>query len=290
MKYNIVVATHHKTGTVWMDGVFKAIAADVGAHYVDFKAQYDQLPQALETPFILFNHDSNFRDYSHILDRDDVRILHVIRDPRDVLISAMHYHRKSSESWLHEPVPGYDNITYQRRLKELPTKFRQYVYEMDHSTAGTVKDMVKWQYGRSNCFEARYEDLRQDGQMTYWSSIAEFLGFGEAEQRICRQRFWENSLFGGLSRLGNKHVRSGDVAQWKREFTPELACAFLQRFPFALRALAYEEDHKWVVALQRQGCSNELSSVFKRVVGARLEPIKDLGKKAYQEPAISVYK
>jgi hypothetical protein len=25
MKYNAVVATHHKTGTVWMDGVFKAL-------------------------------------------------------------------------------------------------------------------------------------------------------------------------------------------------------------------------------------------------------------------------
>jgi len=26
MRYNLVVATHHKTGTVWMDGVFKALA------------------------------------------------------------------------------------------------------------------------------------------------------------------------------------------------------------------------------------------------------------------------
>ena len=43
MKYNVVVATHHKTGTVWMDGVFKAIADDVGAHYVDFRSEYGRL-------------------------------------------------------------------------------------------------------------------------------------------------------------------------------------------------------------------------------------------------------
>ena len=126
MKHNVVVATHHKTGTVWMDGVFKAIARDVGVEYVDFRSQYARLADALSKPFILLNHDSNFREYAHILDRHDVRILHVVRDPRDVLISAMHYHRKSSESWLHEPIPGYDNVTYQRRLRTLPTKFDQF--------------------------------------------------------------------------------------------------------------------------------------------------------------------
>jgi Sulfotransferase domain len=277
MKYNVVVATHHKTGTVWMDGVFKAIASDLGARYVDFKAQYGQLKEALRAPFILFNNDSDFRAYSHILGRDDVRILHLIRDPRDVLISAMHYHRKSTESWLHEPVPGYNNITYQRRLKALRTKFHQYEFEMDHSTAGTVQGMLKWRYGRSNCFEARYEDLRQDEQLAYWSKITTFLGFEEAEQETCSRRFWENSLFGGLSRLGNKHVRSGDVAQWKREFTIKLAYAFLARFPGALQSLAYETDHRWVVELQRAGTS-ELTSVLRRLAGNRWEPFKDLSK------------
>ena len=90
MKHNVVVATHHKTGTVWMDGVFKAIANDIGAQYVDFRSQYDGLDEALSKPFILLNYDSNFREYGHILERDDVRILHLVRDPRDVLISAMH--------------------------------------------------------------------------------------------------------------------------------------------------------------------------------------------------------
>ena len=38
MRYNVVVATHHKTGTVWMDGVFKALAGDRGARYINFRA------------------------------------------------------------------------------------------------------------------------------------------------------------------------------------------------------------------------------------------------------------
>jgi hypothetical protein len=279
MKYNIVVATHHKTGTVWMDGVFKAIANDIGARYVDFRLQYGELTQALRSPFVLFNYDSNFRDHADLLERDDVRVMHLIRDPRDVLISAMHYHKKSAESWLHEPVPGYDNVTYQRRLKSLPTKFEQYVFEMEHSTAGTLCDMSRWQYGRTNCFEARYEDLRQDTDLTYWAEIAAFLGFDEEESNVCGRRFWQNSLFGGLPRLGNKHVRSGAVAQWKREFTPELAYAFLERFPNALQQLGYETDNRWVLGLNSAGSeAAELAALLRRLVGNRLESFKELGR------------
>ena len=268
MKYNIVVATHHKTGTVWMSTVFKAIANDIGAAYVEFRPQYGRLAEALRAPFVLFNYDSEFREHSPLLERGDVRILHLIRDPRDVLISAMHYHKKSNETWLHEPVPGYDNVTYQRRLNALPTPFQQYVFEMENSTESTLRDMVNWQYGRANCFEARYEDLRVDTQMAYWSKIMGFLGFDEAERQVCRQRFWQNSLFGNIVRFAHKHVRSGDVAQWRHEFTPALANAFLERFPTVLQSLKYETDNSWVRDLQETN-GGGLTSVLKRLVGKR---------------------
>jgi hypothetical protein len=279
MKYNVVVATHHKTGTVWMDGVFKNIAHDLDVQYIDFRSQHECLGEALAKPFILLNCDSNFREHSHILDRDDVRILHLVRDPRDVLISAMHYHRKSNESWLHEPIPGYDNVTYQRRLKALPTKFDQYVFEMEHSTAGTLREVLSWQYSRTNCFEARYEDLRQDMQLAYWRKIGAFLGFDKREQEISCQRFWQNSLFGGLTRFGNKHVRSGDIAQWKREFTTDLGYAFLQRFPYALRSLKYENSNSWVHELgQAESNANRPQFEMKRLAAVHLALVVGLAR------------
>jgi Sulfotransferase domain len=277
MKYNVVIATHHKTGTVWMDGVFKNIARDLGVQYIDFRSQHGCLGEALSKPFILLNCDSNFHEYSDILNRNDVRILHLVRDPRDVLISAMHYHRKSRESWLHEPIPGYDNVTYQRQLKSLPTKFDQYLFEMEHSTAGTLRDVLSWRYSRVNCFEARYEDLRQDAQLAYWRKISAFLGFDEKEREISCRRFWQNSLFGGLSRLGNKHVRSGDVAQWKREFTKDLGYAFLDRFPYALRSLKYENSNSWVTKLG-QADSDVRHFEVKRVAAMHLALVVGLAR------------
>ena len=79
MKNSVIVATHHKTGTVWMATVFKAIAADLGATYVDYWAEKSRVEEALKRPFVLFNYDSDFRGHSQLLSRDDVRILHLIR-------------------------------------------------------------------------------------------------------------------------------------------------------------------------------------------------------------------
>src|SRR5258707_15801049 len=116
MKFNVVVATHHKTGTVWMSAVFSGIAKELGASYVDFWSHYGRLDHLLRTPFILFNYDSTFRRHSQLLARDDVRILHLIRDPPDVLISALHYHKTSADASLHQTVPGAHDGPYQRKL------------------------------------------------------------------------------------------------------------------------------------------------------------------------------
>jgi len=261
MRCNLVVATHHKTGTVWMDGVFKAIAGDLGARYVNFRSEPGQPGDLDHGPFILLSCDSDFGDFPSLLDRKDVKILHLIRDPRDVVLSAMHYHKASRESWLHEPIPGYDNLTYQRALHNLPTKFAQYIFEMENSSASTLRDMVSWRYGRTNCFEARYEDLRQDTALVTWQRILTFLGLDAEEQAIGSHRFWQNSLFGGLSRLGNRHVRSGAIAQWRREFTPELAAAFLKRFPLALQYLGYEASDAWVLELQQPAIHSVFSDL-----------------------------
>jgi hypothetical protein len=270
MRYNLVVATHHKTGTVWMDGVFKALAGDLGARYINFRSESKELKGLLGSPFVLFCYDSDFGDHASVLDREDVKILHLIRDPRDVVISAMHYHKASRETWLHEPIPGYDNLTYQRALRGLPTRFAQYVFEMDNSSASTLRDMAKWRYGRANTFEARYEDLRQDDELVYWRRIMTYLGLDSAQQLMGARRFWQNSLFGGLPRLGNKHVRSGAVAQWRREFTPALAQAFLHRFPGLLQALGYETSDRWARDLEEGPVTGMLTD-FRQIAAQRWE-------------------
>lgn len=249
MKQNIVVATHHKTGTVWMSTVFKAIARRLGAHYVDFWSHYGRLDRVLKPPFILLNHSSMFERHASQLRREDVRILHLIRDPRDVLISAMHYHKKADEPWLHHTIPGNNLASYQQRLNSLPTVHEQYLFELEGATGSTIDAMLDWQYERPNCLELRYEDLWSDRSLSVWRQAASFLGFEGSELEVSEKCFWEHSLFGQAPRTNRRHARSGEAAQWKSEFTPELARAFLERFPDALVALGYEDDDRWIESL-----------------------------------------
>jgi hypothetical protein len=86
--------------------------------------------------------------------------------------------------------------------------------------------------------------------LALWPQITRFLGLDAAERDLADRRFWQNSLFGGLSTLGNRHVRSGAVAQWRREFTPDLGNAFLKRFPGLLQRLHYEASDGWVRELK----------------------------------------
>ena len=252
MKYNIVVATHHKTGTVWMSSVFKALAKKLRANYIDFWEHYGKLDPLLNKPFVVFNYDSNFGQHAGLLRREDVRVLHLIRDPRDVLISAMHYHKTSDEPWLHKKVPANDDVDYQHKLNSLKTPFDQYIFELEHSTNTTIEDMLDWQYGRANCMDVRYEELFQDRDMKLWSSIQEFLGFDAAEQAFGKECFWKYSLFGEAPGANRRHARSGEVQQWRHEFSPELAQAFVDRFPDALQVLGYETDDRWIEDLGQQ--------------------------------------
>ena len=142
MNQNIVVATHHKTGTVWMSTVFRAIARRLGANYVDFWTQYGRLDRALKAPFILLNHNSIFSRHASQLRREDVRVLHLIRDPRDVLISAMHYHKKADEPWLREKVSGSKEAPYQQRLNSFATVHEQYLFELENATGSTIEAML----------------------------------------------------------------------------------------------------------------------------------------------------
>jgi len=233
----VLVGTHHKTGTVWLLNLFSAIAEEFGwkLHY---GSQAD-LPLGTD---IFFNDQSHF-DLGN--PEGPYRGIHLIRDPRDILISAAMYHRHSKESWLHQRRRKFWGLTYQEALNRLPDLDAQILFEMKHSTRATIRHLLAWDYQNPNFIEVKYEDLIQDRELILFRRIFQFLGFPESSlDRLC-QISYAQSLFSGQV-VNTGHIRSGRPSQWVDVFNYTLRRRFIDNFGDALIRLGYEPDNNWV--------------------------------------------
>jgi hypothetical protein len=243
-----IIATHHKTGTKWMNLTFTSICRALDIRYVNLRRSGLPSRSEIRPPIVLFEWHANFGKAKWLVDNPEHRLLHLIRDPRDVIISAMHYHRNSREKWLHVPREKFGGMTYQQMLNSLPDDHARYRFEMMNSSGNVIRSIEKWDYARPNVFECKYEDLIVDTDMKLFSAIVTHLGFSGSETETCRKQFWRMSIFGkGGDRKGNtRHVRSGSSRQWSGVFDRTLAADFVQEFDGVLIKLGYESDDSWL--------------------------------------------
>ncbi|MEM9796697.1 MAG: hypothetical protein AAF919_09420 [Pseudomonadota bacterium] len=243
----VCVGTHHKTGTVWMRRVFRRLAEALGVatHVVYRNTDPGILPP--RDRVILFSWSSAFPDW--LLDRPDARILHLIRDPRDVLLSGMRYHRRASaeaEPDLHVARDDLDGRSYQQHLEHLPDDDARLSFEMGEHHARTLKEMCDWSYDRANTVEARYETLMRDTGGTAFRDHLRDLGLPEPEVETGAGIFWRHSLFGGLAETTRRdpalagHVADGRVAQWRKALPSAIATRYAERHGNQLVSLGYE--------------------------------------------------
>lgn len=209
LKNKVLVGTHHKTGTDWMLRIFRRISRDLGLRFVAGKQR--EFPTDFD---VFIQHHSRFD-----LTRLDVeyRGLHLIRDPRDVIISGCFFHQKSGERWLHIRRGEFGGLTYQEKINSYATLDDKIMFEMENH--GTIRDMLAWSYSDPRFVEVEYEDLIVDDNLMLFHRIFAHLGFpGETIPGLLRIAS-DNSLFSGNVRKSD-HVRSGEKMQWKDTLSP----------------------------------------------------------------------
>lgn len=176
---------HHKCGSTWIWELLSAVCRETGLRW--YLVQDERSPHE-RSPLIAYSsglHGSEPRKGSFersrlrrraeeagaqvvscvTADREQLEVLaperafHVIRDPRDIIVSGYFSHRHS-----HPPDhPGPEGwalphmAQHRERLLSVP-KEEGLVLEMDHARRGLL-DLAEWDYGRPEVLELRLEDL-----------------------------------------------------------------------------------------------------------------------------------
>jgi hypothetical protein len=201
------------------------------------------------------------------------RAFHVIRDPRDIIVSGYFSHRNS------HPTDGLPELAAHReRLLGVP-KDQGLVLEMDFSRRSLI-DIAEWDYDRPEILELRLEELAPypyDG----FVRIFQHLGLLRDDEPSAARELLSLSARRTLNRLSTRsglaalrrpmpatgglllgsvyrhrfeaktkgrrrgtedtgsHYRKGVAGDWVNHFTPKVAAAFEERFEGALDRLGY---------------------------------------------------
>jgi len=236
LHHKVLIGTHHKTGTLWMYNIFQKICEIFNLTF--FEGTQQELPKDF-TIFLQYHSHFNL-DQLHM----EYRGLHLIRDPRDVIVSGCFYHQKTKEWWAHIPRKEYGWMTYQQRLNNYRSLEPKLFFEMKHVGLSTIKDMSRWNYTNPAFIEVKYEDLILDENLILFSKIFTFLGFPRKVIPQILQVAYDNSVFSGNLKK-SLHIRSGEAKQWQKYFTPRLKKRFSELFNDVLIKLGYETDDNW---------------------------------------------
>lgn len=202
----------------------------------------------------------------------DVRGFHVIRDPRDLVVSAYYSHRNS-----HRVGPEWPELAAHRERLTRLGQADGLLAELDFS-APVLRDLASWPYGIDGICEVRMEDLFRSPEAELLR-IAGHLGIvSDAQGRFVDRlaepfaRLRHSGLpIPGPRRIGAEsvlaiaadldfrkltgrrpgeadpaaHIRSGRAGEWQTHFDDRLRSEFGRRWGDLVRRLGYEDDDSW---------------------------------------------
>jgi hypothetical protein len=274
---------HHRCATSWIDDVLRAVCRDLGLRHVSvhhprlFGHDLGRFVREQRVDCVAFVN----ADYRYVEGLEGFRAFHVIRDPRDVSVSAYFSHLYS-----HRIDDGWPELAERRRRLQGLDKDRGLLAEID-DLEWEFDCMDAWDYGRPEILELKMEDLTGDpyGQFL---RIFRFLDLVDerpfslgrrvahetsrvlraVEQRLplgVRLRggrarlpaarilgiIWENEFAkktdGRRSGVEDprSHYRKGAPGDWRNHFTRDHVARFEARYGTLLRRLGYESDPRW---------------------------------------------
>lgn len=235
----IVHCCHHRVGTNWFGSVLRSVADYYGLRF-----------QSCEQNDLEGIKDIFMQDHSIV----NLSILpphlgsHIIRDPRDVVISGHFFHLWTKEEWAHIPQKGLEDLTYQQYLNSLSQE-EGIIVEMKRFASYDLNHMLEWNYNNPNFIEIRYEDIIKNEEQIFYD-IFKHYGFSETAAKISvditKKHSFEKKTKRKIGEVQKKsHLRSGKLGQWKEIFSGQHKEYCKELFGDALIKMGYEANKNW---------------------------------------------
>ena len=231
----VVHCGHHKAGTVWFRQVLLSIIRHYGLRQQEGRAG------ALDpgTDLAFYAHAGSFR-----LDQVGGRPFrgsHVVRDPRDLVVSGYEYHQVCHERWTRRPNPAYGGLGYQDYLRSL-SEHDGLMAEIEWMATATAAEMSDWDYHRPEFLELHYEEAVADESGTF-ATLLRWYGFDEAAVAVGLEAVDRLSLRRGGAIP--RHARSGRPGEWQDRLAPDHIERFKELTGDLTVRLGYETDPGW---------------------------------------------
>lgn len=188
----------------------------------------------------------------HCLDLDqfeNIRAVHIIRDPRDMIISGYFYHKRAGEPWCNYVNPTDDDwrIVNAPVPSTLPadTSFSDYLNKVsvEDGLAAEIEfrrnhfeSMMKWSTDDERVLTVKYEEILGNEAETF-KRIYDFYEFPfhtKMAAMIYARRYSAKS-----ARRLSTHIRNPNQGQWKELFTPKLKRQFDEQYDGLLIKYGY---------------------------------------------------
>jgi hypothetical protein len=226
-----------------MVNVLTAVAQTFGLRFQSYDASDDTV---VDADVVLYLHAQHF-DRSHLRGQP-FRGSHLVRDPRDVVVSGYFYHRWTDEHWVHQPVDWFGGQSYKEQLEVLGRE-EGLMFELEQACQSEIRHMGTWNYAQPEFLELRYEDLVANESEGFERL---FRHYGLTERAIARALdiVDDNSFQRQTGRhIGeiaqHEHLRSGKPGEWRDYFSPDHIARFKELAGDVLITLGYENDLNW---------------------------------------------
>ena len=273
---------HHKCATMSLNMISVAICKRLG---LQFGAVYDEFSFEKDLPGYASNRQIDFlsygnADFQYMKSLSEHKGFHIIRDPRDIVVSAYFSHRNS-----HSTSAWAELKAHRETLRNL---------DLDDGIAAEIefrgrsfRHMQDWDYEQRHILEIRFEDLvsrHYETVLQIYDHLGlltqsdyrfinrvggmyrEIMAFARSKlnmnlPRLTRQAaipaaefltiVWRNR-FEAQSRGRNpgeedvqNHYRKGKSGDWRNYFTDEHKALFKELYPRLVPSLGYETSDDW---------------------------------------------